>query len=133
MGESDEGIPLTCGVKLYAEKGESVVGCPRCRSTYGVDELREDMRARARDQPMTGADVLRMMKLAGEAPASATFYKVLGRVAPRSYLHADGQRNQTSTPGCKKLYAYDDVVAKLNEKQTEKPTHRRRERRRASA
>ena len=109
------------------------MGFPRCRSTYGVDELREDMRAPARDQPMTGADVLRMMKLAGEAPASATFYKVLGRVAPRSYLHADGQRNQTSTPGCKKLYAYDDVVAKLNEKQTEKPTHRRRERRRASA
>ncbi|ORB47476.1 hypothetical protein BST43_26005 [Mycobacteroides saopaulense] len=93
-------------------------------TAYDVNELREDMRARARDQPMTGADVLRMMKLAGEAPASATFCKVLGRVAPRSYLHADGQRNQTWTPGCKKLYAYDDVVAKMKEK----PTHRRRER-----
>ncbi|TDZ42355.1 hypothetical protein [Mycobacteroides franklinii] len=69
-----------------------------------------------------------MMKLAGEAPASATFCKVLGRVAPRSYLHADGQRYQTWTPGCKKLYAYDDVVAKLNEKQSEKVTHRRCER-----
>lgn len=128
MGENDEGVPLACGVKLYAEKGETVVACPRCRSRYGVDELRDDMRARARDQPMTGADVLRMMKLAGEAPASATFYKVLGRVAPRSYLHADGQRNQAWTPGCKKLYAYDDVVAKLNEKESEKVTHRRRER-----
>ncbi|NGX09129.1 hypothetical protein [Mycobacteroides franklinii] len=133
MGESDEGVPLACGVKLYAEKGETVVACPRCRSTYGVDELRDDMRARARDQAMTGADVLRMMKLAGEAPASATFYKVLGRVAPRSYLHADGQRNQTWTPGCKKLYAYDDVVAKVNEKQSEKVARRRRERSRARA
>lgn len=126
-------MPLTYGVKLYGEKGESVLGCPRCRTPYGVDELREDMRACARDQPMEGADVLRMMKLAGEAPAAATFYKVLGHVAPRSYLHADGQRNQTWTPGCKKLYAYDDVMAKLREKETEKPTHRRRERRRASA
>ncbi|CPR79468.1 hypothetical protein PP568_13180 [Mycobacteroides abscessus] len=126
MGESDEGVPLACGVKLYAEKGETVVACPRCRSTYGVDELREDMRARARDQPMTGADVLRMMKLAGEAPPPSTFYKVLRRVMPRLYLHADGQRNQHRTPGCKELYAYDDVVAKLNEK----PTHRRHERQR---
>lgn len=128
MGESTEGVPLTCGVKLYAEKGESVVGCPRCRSTYGVDELREDMRTRARDQPMTGADVLRMMRLAGEAPPPSTFYKVLRRVVPRQYLHADGQRNQHQTPGCKELYAYDDVVTKLDEK----PTHRRRERKRSA-
>ncbi|MDO3335133.1 hypothetical protein [Mycobacteroides abscessus] len=132
MGESEEGVPLTCGVKLYDEKGKAYVSCQRCRTSYDVEELRGDMRERARDQPMTGADVLRMMKLAGEAPASATFYKVLGRVAPRSYLHADGQRNQTSTPGCKKLYAYDDVVDKLNEKQSGKSTHRRRERRRTA-
>ncbi|WP_157896058.1 hypothetical protein [Mycobacteroides salmoniphilum] len=51
-------------MKLYAEKG-GVVACPRCRRAYDVNELREDMRARARDQPMTGADVLRMMKLGG--------------------------------------------------------------------
>lgn len=127
MGENEDGVPLTCGVKPYGEKGESVLTCPRCRTPYGVDELREDMRARARDQPMTGADVLRMMKLVGEAAPPSTFYKVLGRVAPLSYLHADGQRNQTSTPGCKKLYPYDDVVAKFNESQFEKPTRRRRE------
>ncbi|MFV8310331.1 hypothetical protein [Mycobacteroides chelonae] len=41
-----------------------------------------------------------------------------GRVAPRPYLHADGQRNQSWTPGCKKLYSYDDVLAKLNERPT---------------
>ncbi len=127
MGESGEGVPLACGVKLYAEKG-GVAACPRCRTVYDVNELREDMRARARDQPMTGADVLPMMKLAGEAPAAATFYKVLRRVAPRLYEHADGRRNQHQTPGCKELYSYDDVVAKLNEKST----HRRRERPRSA-
>ncbi|BAX98945.1 hypothetical protein MSTE_03646 [Mycobacteroides stephanolepidis] len=78
MGESEGGVPLTCGVKLYGEKGESVLTCPRCRTPYGVDELQEDMRSRARDQPMTGADVLRMMKLAGEAPAWATAWSRRG-------------------------------------------------------
>lgn len=41
------------------------------------------MRARARDQPMTGADVLRMMKLAGASPPPSTFYKVLRRVTAK--------------------------------------------------
>lgn len=39
--------------------------------------------------------MLRMMKLAGEAPPPSTFYKVLRRVVPRLYLHADGQRTST--------------------------------------
>ncbi|RIR23437.1 Uncharacterised protein [Mycobacteroides abscessus subsp. bolletii] len=111
-------MPVSCRAKLYVEKGETVVACPRYRTTYGVDELRDDMRTRAWDQPMAGADVLRTMKLAGKAPPPSTFYKVLRRVVPRLYLHADGQRNQHRTPGCKELYAYDDVLAKLAETPT---------------
>ncbi|SKF64683.1 Uncharacterised protein [Mycobacteroides abscessus subsp. bolletii] len=60
---------------LYIEKTATAVTCPRCRTTYGVNELRDDMRARARDQPMTGADMLRMIKLAGEAPPPSAFYR----------------------------------------------------------
>lgn len=59
------------------------------------------MRARPRDQPVAGADVLRMMKLAGEAPPPSTFYKVLRRVAPRLYLRADGQRNHSRRPAAR--------------------------------
>lgn len=44
---------------------------------------------------MTEADVLCMIKLSGEAPPLSTFYEMLRRVAPRSYLRADGQRNQS--------------------------------------
>ncbi|SHU71981.1 hypothetical protein [Mycobacteroides abscessus] len=56
---------------------------------------------------------------------SRTFYKVLRRVSPRLYLHADGQRNQHRPPGCKELYAYGDVVAKLIDREAKKPIHRR--------
>ncbi len=67
VGENDEGVSLVCGAKRHGEKGESVLACPQCRTPYGVDELREDMRARARDQSVCHADIRNSSSVEGES------------------------------------------------------------------
>lgn len=119
-----------CGFDLRANEDERFVECRRCHHLHDVENIRANLLDHIDDEPKPGADLLRILRWMGHDVKKSTFYSRLGRVAPRMYLHPDGQRNLKRENGSVPLYSYSDVVAVMVNPvaDDDSSTHRRRRR-----
>lgn len=131
-GEGQSG-PTVCSTPLYGEHDDVEVTCRHCRQTYQTADLYTYTNSRIQGELLSANQMWHALHLVGADTGSrSTFFKLLAtKVAPRSYEHEDGSRNQKRSQ--RPLYNYEDVVAAL-EVVTRRSSHRRRERaRRESA
>lgn len=124
-----------CAVGLYVERGDTVAICPRCKTPHDVEDMQAAALAKVDDEPRTAADMLRLLKYLGREVSKSTFYKHIGPVQPRVYLHTDGRRNQRHEDKASALYAYSDIVAALDaaDEREQAAKDKRRNRRKGAA
>jgi hypothetical protein len=104
-----------CSVGLYVEREDDIIRCPRCKTIHDVTDLRQAALDRVDDEPKSASEMLRLLKwLERPIPAKSTFYKLVGRIPPRMYLHRDGKLNHLDAAGATPLYAYSEVVSALD-------------------
>lgn len=123
-GEGENG-PIVCSTPLYGDRDDVEVRCRHCRQTYLTADLYDYTNERIHGELLSANQMWHALHLVGADTGSrSTFFKLLAtKVAPRSYEHEDGSRNQKRSQ--RPLYSYDDVVAAL-ETVTKRSSRRRK-------
>lgn len=111
-GEGEDG-PIVCSTPLYGERDDDEVRCRHCRQTYRAADLRNYTNDRIRGELLSANQMWHALHLAHvDTGPRSTFFKLLAtKVAPQSYEHDDGSRNEKRSQ--RPLYRYEDVVAAL--------------------
>lgn len=120
-GEGVDG-PIVCSTPMYGERDDVEVQCRRCRQTYLVADLHNYTNDRIRGELLSANQMWHALHLVNvETGPRSTFFKLLAtKVAPQSYEHDDGSRNQKRSQ--RPLYRYEDVVAALKAVMKRTPT-----------